>query len=305
MLPGFTLYVDESGDEGTDRVRPIDVGGASEYFTIAGVLIRTSRIPELNSLMESIKLEVGMALDDEIHFRDLKSDQKAIVLTRISEFKIGLIAVASNKRNMRGYRNLRVERKNSQLHRSGKLIPERYNWFYNHLFRYLMETASSECFRWAAGRIGISPKIDVVFSYRKDFRYSQTSAYLAKLQVERRPEWYFNNKYQINFRAADPFLIRSQRAKHESGLQGADCIASAIYAALDEDWLGSVTPQFLQIVAHRFVRRASKNSPAGYGFKLLPLQFNAPLSAAQKLGLSSVGYRFSTASAAYMSHASD
>lgn len=191
---------------------------------------------------------------------------------------------------MRGYRNLRVERSIMQIHRSGKQVPERYNWFYNHIFRYLMETASTECSRWAKTLTSLNPKIDVVFSHRKGFRYSQTSAYLAKLQVERRPVWYFNNRHKVDFRAADPFLIRSQRAKNDDGLQAVDCVASAIYGAIDENWLGSVVPERLSNLSPKFLRPAGRRSPAGYGFKLLPVKFDVPLTRNQKQSLHSVGY---------------
>lgn len=72
--PGFTLFVDESGDEGTEKVRPLDEDGASEYFVMAGLLIRTSRIPELNRMMESLRTELGLATDEEIHYRDLSDE---------------------------------------------------------------------------------------------------------------------------------------------------------------------------------------------------------------------------------------
>ena len=37
---GYIAYIDESGDDGIRRVRPIDPGGASEWFVISAFVIR-------------------------------------------------------------------------------------------------------------------------------------------------------------------------------------------------------------------------------------------------------------------------
>jgi hypothetical protein len=82
--------------------------------------------------------------------------------------------------------------------------------------------------------------------------------------------------------------IDSLKDKDEAGLQIADCAASAIYRALDESWFGNVTPKYLDILSDRFIRNT--RTPREYGFKLLPDNFRAPLSDAQRQGLKSVGY---------------
>lgn len=37
----YILYIDEAGDDGLTRVRPIDENGASEWLIIGGVLVRS------------------------------------------------------------------------------------------------------------------------------------------------------------------------------------------------------------------------------------------------------------------------
>lgn len=189
---GYTLYIDEAGDEGIDRVRPMHPDGASEYFVMAGVLVRSTRVGELRSAVTAAKQDAALPTDKELHFRDLTAIEQTTVLGSLSNFKAGLICVASNKRNIQGYRNKHVERTILETKRNGRLAPQRYNWFYNNAFRYLLETASNECVRWSGPDRLRRPKIDIVFSLRKEFSYSQTRAYLEKLRTERHAPGYFN-----------------------------------------------------------------------------------------------------------------
>lgn len=288
MTPGFYLFIDEAGDEGLDRVRPVDHDGASEYFVLCGVLVRTSRYAELVQSFTRIKSKVGVSTSEAIHFRDLSDKNKLVVIDVIAELKLELITVVSNKRNMRGYRNLRCEASNLEFSR-GRLRPRRYNWFYNNLFRYLLERASAECKRWTFRAYGEVRSIQIIFSRRKEVSYSQTGAYLLKLKTERRDARYFNNKGQIDWSVVNAFDIKSRKDKDEVGLQIADCAASAIFRSLDQSWFGNVDPVYLERLSKKFARIGS--TPRDYGFKLLPDDFRAPLSASQRLGLHSVGYR--------------
>lgn len=288
MRYGFYLFIDEAGDEGLERIRPIAPDGSSEYFVMCGVLVRTTKYAELAQSFNSIKLKVGIAPTDQIHFRDLNQAQKSTVISSLANLKFGLVAIVSNKRNMLRYRNLRCEAKNFEVAR-GRIRPLRYNWFYNGLFRYLLERASAECKKWTYPAFGEVRPIQVIFSRRKELSYSQTKAYLFKLKTERHSRSYFNNKGQIDWSVVDIFDIDSRKHKDEIGLQIADCAASAIFRSLDESWFGNVTPQYLQLLRNRFIRLNA--TPWDYGFKLLPDNFRGPLSDEQRQGLTSVGYK--------------
>lgn len=291
MQYGFTLYIDEAGDEGLDEIRVLDGAGASEYFVLVGVLIQTRRQAELADFVRQLKGKIKLEDQDTIHFRDLDAAQQRNAISEIGSFKSGLICVASNKRNMRRHRNPRIERKHFEVSNSGRVRPQRYNYFYNHLFRYLLETASADCAVWSPRLYGANLPIRVVFSHRRNFSYSQTKAYLHKLRTEKHDRGYFNNKRQINWSVVDPSSIESARARAFPGLQVADCVASAVFSALDEDWFGGCTPEFLEALAPRFLR--SGGTPVRHGFILLPVRdFTAPLSADQRRALRAVGYDF-------------
>jgi hypothetical protein len=289
MQYGFHLYIDEAGDEGVERIRPLDPDGASEYFVMCGVLIRAHRSQELASFVLNLKKQIGLSVAEELHFRDLTASQQKLAIAEIGRFQLGLVAIVSNKRNMRRYRNRRIEQKAFEIVR-GKKRPQQYNWFYNHTFRYLLERSSSECARWTKVAFGNDQQIRVIFSQRRGFRYSQTKAYLHKMRVAQHDRSYFNNKRQIDWRVVNPSAIEWSRGKSEPGLQVADCVASAVFRAIDEDWFGAAEPGFLETLSPRFIREGT--SPRDYGFKLLPDSFEGPLSTSQKKGLRAVGHHF-------------
>lgn len=289
MKYGFYLFIDEAGDEGVDLVRPIDKNGASEYFILCGVLIQVQRYKDLISFLGSLRRMLGLQPDAVIHFRDLKPEQQDIVVREIARFKAGLIAIVSNKRNMRGYRNTRCEAKHFEIVR-GRQRPTKHNWFYNNMFRYLAERASQECARWTHRIYGEPRPIRIVFSYRKGFSYSQTRAYLYKLKTARHGADYFNNKGQIDWSVVHPFGVDCLRPKNEPGLQFADCVASAIFRSIDEDWFGKVSPEYMEALSPLFIRRGT--AVRDYGYKLLPDGFNGPLSKNQIGSLKAVGYTF-------------
>lgn len=287
MSNGFLLFVDEAGDEGLDRVRPVDPNGGSEYFVLAGVLVRANRYAGLVQAYNAIKKKIGKTSSDVIHFRDLNHVQQLAIVKEIGKLQIGLVAVVSNKRNMLRYRNTRCETKIFEIVK-GRPRPKKQNWFYNNLFRYLLESASEECAKWTHQAFGEIRTIKVIFSRRKEFSYAQTQAYLYKLKIERRDSSYFNNKRQIDWAVLDIPSLESKKDKDEVGLQIADCVASAIYRAIDENWFGKIEPQYLADLSGKFIR--IDGLIRDYGFKLLPSQLNFPTSENQKLAFKFVGY---------------
>lgn len=290
MTPGFLLFIDEAGDEGIERVKPIDPDGSPEYFVMCGVLIRSHRHRELTAHLNAAKALVGLSPTQELHFRDLQPGQQAIVIEHLAKFQHGIVAIVSNKRNMRGYRNRRVEKRFFEVDRRGNIRPQRNSWFYNHILRYLLERASAECERWTHKAFGMRRPIRLVMSRKGGFSYSQLRAYLLKLKVERHGSGYFNNKGQITWAIFDPRAIECLRSKNEPGLQFADCIASAIHRGVDETCYGTAEPAFVEKLAPFFLTRLS--SARDHGFKLLPDGFCGPASKAQRRAFRAGGYKF-------------
>jgi hypothetical protein len=75
-------------------------------------------------------------------------------------------------------------------------------------------------------------------------------------------------------------------------------VASAVYRAIDENWFGTTAPEYLELLGPKFLKGVGAETAYGHGFKLLPKNFNAPLSTGQRRALEAVGYAFEEPAAA-------
>src|SRR5690606_22961451 len=107
--PHFIVYIDEAGDPGIKKVAPIDTNGASEWFTVGCAVVRTEKEPDLVPLVQSIKQSVYSTQSPDLHFRNLVEHKKLPVCRAIADADLRLLVVASNKKNMRNYRNPQAE----------------------------------------------------------------------------------------------------------------------------------------------------------------------------------------------------
>jgi hypothetical protein len=286
---GFYLFIDEAGDEGLQTLRTSNPKGSSEYFVLAGLLLRVQRYAELQKFVQDLKAKLGLQPYEEIHFRDLSKKQQDLAIDEIGRFKAGVVAIVSNKRNMIQYRNLRCENSHYEIV-NGRQRAVKHNWFYNGLFKYLLERASTECARWSKRLYGENRHIKIVFGDRSNFSYAQTGAYLYKLQTSRHDRSYYNNKGSIDWSVVSPAGIQVSRARTDPGLQLADCLASGIFRAVDENWFGDVRADYIRKIRPLFINKGG--DCRDYGFKLMPDDFNGPMSRNQQIALKAAGYKF-------------
>lgn len=127
---GYVLYVDESGDDGYSKVWPIDADGASEWLILAGVLVRAENHLKPVEWIREFKRGIKGAQRPDLHFYSLSPQKRLEACEFIASKPVRCFAVISNKRNMRGYRNPRVERWDTR------------NPLYNWMLRLLLEKAS-------------------------------------------------------------------------------------------------------------------------------------------------------------------
>ncbi|HEY9010846.1 MAG TPA: DUF3800 domain-containing protein, partial [Devosia sp.] len=86
---GYTLYIDEAGDEGIGRVRPLQPDGASEFFVLAGLMVRSTRLGEVRLALSRVKNVAGVPADKELHFRDLGDTAQDAAISELAKFKAG------------------------------------------------------------------------------------------------------------------------------------------------------------------------------------------------------------------------
>lgn len=213
----YVLYIDEAGDDGLTKVKPVDQNGASEWLLLSGYLIRAKYENSCRNWLDEIASDI-QSRSSVIHFRKLSQKKGNRAAELLATHPARAFVVASNKKNMRGYKNERAATA------GGK------QWFYNWLVRVLLERVTEFCRHDCDDNPTSEDKIKVLFSKRGGHSYGQTKAYFEYLRLQSNPVL---NKRQIDFRFLSFQLIDYVPHYQEAGLQCADIVASALYRALN------------------------------------------------------------------------
>lgn len=217
----YVLYIDEAGDDGLKRVRPLDPIGASEWLVISGVLVRVNNEAATVDWIKEIRKEIRATQGPALHFRKLSFSKKLRVCELLAEKPVICFAVCSNKKNMRGWKNERA------AVMGGK------QWFYNFCVRFLIERVTDLCFRDCHKRYGQTRYLRVVFSQRGGHEYGQTKAYWEHLKAQSASGSTYLDKWVIRHELLRFNLVDYVPHTQVAGLQLADTVASAFYQACD------------------------------------------------------------------------
>ena len=159
----YIAFVDEAGEPGLRKVRPIDADGASEWLIMSAVLMRARWESEVPDWLATLKKELGLDQTGPLHFRNLSQSRRLAVAKWLAQRPIRCFAICSNKKNMRQYRNPRAEKVPSQ------------EGFYNWCIRMLLERVTAFCNeRRSKDHVQANGVVKVEFSRRGGHRYSQT-----------------------------------------------------------------------------------------------------------------------------------
>jgi hypothetical protein len=161
----YVLYVDEAGDDGLKRVRPIDPVGASEWLCISGVLVRQDNESAVTDWVRDIRRDIKQNQGHVLHYRNLSDPKKRRACEMLAGKPVVCFVVCSNKKNMRQHKNDRAASRGSK------------QYFYNFCVRFLMERVSDLCLRDSLNRYEAPRNVRVVFSQRGGHYYGQTMAY--------------------------------------------------------------------------------------------------------------------------------
>ncbi|MGD0565271.1 MAG: DUF3800 domain-containing protein [Roseiarcus sp.] len=218
----YIAYIDESGDPGLTKVRPIDPGGASEWLTLGAVVIQAEFelkiVGWVRSLRDTIRDNQGPAL----HFRTLSDERKRLVATGLATYRLGGFAVLSHKPNMRQWRNPAAE---------AALGPR--GWFYNWCVRLLLERVTDAVERHSLNRYGEPRWVKLVFSQRGGVKYNWLRVYIEVLKRQAEKQTTILTKRQIKPAVIHPNLFESIPSIQSAGCQLADVVTSAFHCAAD------------------------------------------------------------------------
>ena len=279
MNYGYIACIDEAGDPGLRKVRPIDPDGSSEWLILSAVVMRAKWEDDVVGWVDTIRTDLGVRQRRDLHYRTLSPTRKFAAATAISRLPLRGFVVCSNKKNMRGHEN-----------RNAAKIPSQ-EWFYNWCVRLLLERVTTFCADRTVMDHGERLPIKIEFSRRGGHRYSQTRAYSLYLDHQRKAGSTFLEKRLVQTDMLNTDLMEDHPHNTRAGLQLADVVASAFYQASNchgpGAWDAAPAKALLPIMA------AEKGSKVDFGVSLQPTPpWRANLTPDQQHVFEHYGYSF-------------
>lgn len=220
----YVTYIDEAGDPGIDRVRPIDERGGSEWLTIGAILIEAnnenSPIHWRNEILKAAESRQSI-----LHFRELRDWQKPRACQQLATYPLKGFVLLSNKKNMRGYQNPRAAARGNSLTQK--------QTFYNFCLRIILERITDFCLRHSIATYGEPRLVKIIFSKRGGHSHGHTIAYNEILKAQNRSGTTWLKRREIAWQTIDRKLQEVWPMEEIAGLQLADVVASSFFQAVD------------------------------------------------------------------------
>jgi hypothetical protein len=235
----INVYIDEAGDEGF-KIKDGE-WVSSDWFIIGALIVDDKYDQDLSKTIDEVKSLIKVRPENilkPIHFTNFNHKRKKAICRNISSKKNFAITTA-------GFYKREII--------TGSYLKKK-QYLYNYLCKHLLERIT-----WYADERG--EKVSLVFENRANTSYSDLNKYILASLKEPNCE-------------IRPGVIVKWQTKNKGAsknLQIADCITSALFAALEEDEYGDVETSYISLLIDHFYRR--NGNIESYGLKLLPKEF--------------------------------
>lgn len=238
MQNRFTIFVDESGEAGIEKIRSDSSKGASPYMTLGASLICNSSRKSIEDALEGVISDFGK---NSLHCSQLKHYQILHFIRKITQQKIRLFGVISRKETLGLYKDA---------------ISDDSKMYYNKCAQYLLERVG-----WFMESRKIPPEnLDIVFE-EANVDYGKMRNLLRACQLKPMHE---NTKKLQNIEISN---IYAKKKSEEPLLQMADLVAHALYKCVDKQAqnFGIPEPRYLRELAPRFFGHPETHAVIGAG----------------------------------------
>ena len=219
MKPGFTLYVDESGEAGINKIRTEESGGASPYMTLGAALVPNSRATHISEELAAIAVEMAKP---SLHCSQLKHAQLVYYARSVSRMQVLLFGVISRKSTLGWY---------------GEVIEGNSARYYNKCAQYLLEKVG----RFMSANDIDASRLSVCFE-EGNFDYPALRGLISKCRSNpENPETKFLSR-------VEPMSISAVPKGDQPLLQLGDLVAHALYKCVDK------TPRNYNIPEPRYLK---------------------------------------------------
>jgi len=254
----YVAYIDESGDPGIKKVKPLDHNGSSEWLMLSAVVVAAHREPEVADWIAEMAAAMNSRQMRDIHFAKLSPRRKLLACEHVAKRPVRCFVVASNKQNMKGWQNPWAEK-----------IPSD-NWFYCWMTRLLIERVTHWVRAHSIEQFGEVRRVKLIFSERGGLSYSQLNAYYEWLRYKGDNQ--FLPLGNIAYDTISMRLLEVHNHAGHAGLKLPDIVASAFFKAADVHDTGALDANFAKALKPRMARWPDKSGGqiAGYGVKMMP-----------------------------------
>lgn len=217
------VYIDEAGDEGFGKLRQIGQrGGQSKWLLLGAAIVRGEEDCNLPQWRNGVLDRFPGRQRRDLHFRDLKHEQRVVACQEISARPLFTCVTFSNKSTIPNSRHA--------------VTFKRPGYLYNYLTRWLLERVTLFCEQDAEAR-GIHPcRIKVVFSRREGTDYQAMKSYMELMRDGRE---LIRPARSIRWNVFDPRDIVVENHSKWAGLQIADLITSSYFNAVEPNQYGN------------------------------------------------------------------
>ena len=244
MTASFTVYIDESGDEGF--VFLPNEQGSSRWLVLSAVVFRKENDLDAVRLLRQVRELLGKQNRQALHFRNLKHEHRVPYARAIGEARLRTVSVFIHKPSIKEPEKFQSEK--FRLYRyATRLLLERVSWLCRDYHKQEEGDGTAE----------------ITFSNRSIMSYDELRSYLKHLRgiSEARD-------IRIDWSVVLPEQVKAINHDQLAGLQVADAVASGFYFALNRNQYGEVEDRYVRLMArtiyhHRGIRE-------GYGVKFWP-----------------------------------
>lgn len=254
MSDSFTIFIDESGDEGF-VFRDPPQKGSSDWFIVSAVITFTSQQSQIIGLADRIRLETGLPPKGLIHFADLSHEKRIRAFHEMQSENLRFASVLIDKRSIKNPEIFTAQR--------GRL--------YYYAVRLLLERVSWLCRDTAKKYPPANSKAKVVFEHRKRLKHNDLVGYVDLLKnIGASDGWIATSTEQvkIDWNVLSSDRMETAPKRRYAGLQLADLVASGLFKSLEMSRYGNTEHRFAKMLTGQTYSRSGNFT--SYGLKFFP-----------------------------------
>jgi hypothetical protein len=236
----YTLFVGESGDTGSKKVRTAGEDGASTYTTLGAALIKNEDLKRTTKFLADIVTYLGK---ENIHCSKRDHFQKVFLIRNVAKAPVTFFGVISKKETLREYK---------------EEIDSSHTMYYNKSSQYLLEKIGKYVeLNALEGR-----KIDIVFEEGGyDYNGLRDRIRACILTPYHQEAMYL--------RHIDPNIIVSKNKEEEPLLQIANIVAHSLFKCTDKSAANYQTPEtcYMAEIRSKFFCDPKGTRIEGFGLK--------------------------------------